>query len=213
MSLQCWDMTCVMERSKFLTFLPIIIRTNWTAARTKTFSLLWVNVRIFSIALVEKNILQHRELRFSKETKKKMVTEKTQSMTEWENREKRSIWIEDYFIRFVWWSAQKDKSSQIFNNVSGLAECCSTVVRTPAKPDVDLAMPFGAQDDAIASINFWRCLSKKSRRTTSCCNREKDLHTNATSLNTSNQNFNICIYHTAMLLICIQKQIKMRIEN
>ena len=104
---------------------------------------------------------------------KKLVTQKSNSTTEWENREKRSFWIEDYFILFVWWSAQKDKSSQIFNNVSGLAECCSTIVRTPAEPDVDLAMPFGAQDKAITSINFWICLSKKTWRTTSCCNRRK----------------------------------------
>jgi len=67
-----------MEQSKFLTFLPIIVRTNWTAATTKTFSLRWVKVRTFSIALVAKNILQHQELCFSKETKKNGNTEKQQ---------------------------------------------------------------------------------------------------------------------------------------
>jgi len=60
-----------MEQSKFLTFLPIIVRTNWTAATTKTFSLRWVKVRTFSIALVAKNILEHRELFFRKKKKKK----------------------------------------------------------------------------------------------------------------------------------------------
>jgi len=67
-----------MEQSKFLTFLPITVRMNWTAATTKTFSLRWVKVRTFSIALVAKNILQHQELCFSKETKKNGNTEKQQ---------------------------------------------------------------------------------------------------------------------------------------
>lgn len=169
MSLQYCNVTYLMEQSKFLTFLPIIVRMYWTAATTKAFSLRWVKARTFSITLVVKNLLQHWELRFSKGEKKTVTQNTTERLNE--NREKRSIWIEDYFILSVWLSAQKDKSSQIFNNISGLAECCSTILRTPTEPGIDL---FGAQDEPIMSINFWRCFSKKTWRTTSwSCNRRK----------------------------------------
>jgi hypothetical protein len=57
-----------MEHGKFLTFLPIIVRINLTAAITKAASLQQVKVKIFSIALLaQKLILQDSELLFSKE--------------------------------------------------------------------------------------------------------------------------------------------------
>jgi hypothetical protein len=57
-----------MEHGKFLTFLPITVCINRTAATTKAASLRQVKVRIFSIALLaQKLILQDSELPFSKE--------------------------------------------------------------------------------------------------------------------------------------------------